>query len=224
MKTSIFSAVIALQLLVTEAIAGAWLREKGTSFSSFSLSTSLFRETRSSGYLEFGLTENSTLGLDTGLSQNANGEKLAYGTLFMRRALGSGAGPNQWAYEVGLGATYRGGVDAQPHVKTGLSWGRGIQFRGKGGWIAADAAALWAISDDEHVSKIDTTLGLNFNNRFSGILQLNFAYQEGETFKYFEPSIVFNPPNTGLKIQFGLITPLDEPENSGVKLGLWREF
>lgn len=222
----IFSiAVIACQFIVSPAHAGAWLREKGSSFTSFSLSTSWFHDTRSSSYLEFGITQTSTVGIDLGLSRNQKGKKLAYGTVFLRRALGANNGPNTWAYEVGLGATYGGaGTEALPHIKTGLSFGRGINVKGRGGWIAADAAVLWGLQEDNHVAKLDTTLGLNFNDTLSGILQLNLAHQEGDTFSYFEPSFVIKPGKGGLKLQIGLITPLDETNNTSLKLGLWHEF
>lgn len=225
MRYILFIAVIAFHLAASSAHAGAWLREKGSSFTSFSLSTSWFRDTRSSSYMEFGITQTSTVGIDLGLSRNQNGKKLAYGTLFLRRALGASNGPNTWAYEVGLGATYGGaGTEALPHFKTGLSFGRGINLKGRGGWIAADAAVLWGLQEDNHVAKLDTTIGLNFNDNLSGILQLNLAHQEGETFSYFEPSFVIRPGDGGLKLQIGLITPLDDASNTALKLGLWHEF
>lgn len=207
------------------AAAGPWLREKGTSFTSFTLSTSWFNDARSSGYMEFGITPTSTVGLDMGLSRNENGKKLAYGTIFLRRAIGSSKGPSKWAYEVGIGATYRGRPEpARPHIKTGLSWGRGFQLKGKSGWMAVDTSALWDLEDSLHVGKVDTTLGLNFNDRFTGIMQLNLAHQEGESFSYFEPSFVISPRKADIKLQIGLITPMDEPERSALKLGLWHEF
>jgi len=225
MRIILSAAIIAIHLVASPAQAGAWLREKGASFTSFSLSTSWFRDARSSGYMEFGITETSTVGIDLGLSRNQNGKKLAYGTLFLRRALLANNGANIWAYEVGLGATYGGaGTQALPHFKTGLSFGRGINIKEKGGWLAADAAILWGLQKDNHVAKLDTTVGLNFTDHLAGILQLNFARQEGETFSYFEPSFVINPRNTGLKLQIGLITPLDDAAKTALKLGLWHEF
>lgn len=225
MRILLLAAIACFHFAAQGAQAGAWLREKGASFTSFSFSSSWFQDASSSAYMEFGITETSTVGIDIGLSRNQNGKKLAYGTLFLRRALGAKKGPNTWAYEVGLGATYGGaGTEALPHFKTGLSFGRGINFQGKGGWLAADAAVLWGLQKDNHVAKLDTTLGLNFNDRLAGMVQLNFAHQEGETFSYFEPSLVINPRDTGLKLQIGLITPLDDAEKTALKLGLWHEF
>jgi hypothetical protein len=209
----------------TTAQAGPWLREKGSTFTSTSISSSLGRDANSSGYLEFGITPDTTVGLDLGFSQNRTGRKLAFGTLFIRRQLGGTAGPSRWAYELGIGGTYAGAAQpVEPHVKTGLSYGRGIQLAGKSGWLVTDAAVLWELEQDDHVTKIDTTLGLNFSDQFSGMVQLNFARQGSETFTFLEPSLVIAPFDTGLKIQAGIVAPLDEPDNSALKLGIWQEF
>lgn len=225
MRALALSALLACILAAPPAFGGAWLQEKGASFTSFSLSTSWLKDTRSSGYLEFGITETSTVGIDLGLSRNRTGRKLAYSTLFLRRAVGPEEGPNRFAYEVGLGATYAGtGTGALAHLKTGLSWGRGVEFGQRSGWMSADGAVLWGLQKDNHVYKVDTTVGMTLTDRFTGMLQLNFARQEGETFSYFEPSIIYSPRNSGLEIQVGVTAPLDRLQNTSLKLGLWHKF
>lgn len=218
-------AVCICFLTVTTAVAGPWLREKGSSFTSFSLSATISRDAHSTSYLEFGITPTSTVGLDIGFSRKNSGSKLAFGTLFLRRALGPTDKTNKFAYEVGIGATYGGpNREMSPHFKTGLSWGRGISVAGKGGWVTVDTAVLWDVNDSNHVTKVDSTIGLNFTDMTSGMIQLNFANQYNDTFGYFEPSLIFNPPTTDFRIQMGLITPLKEPSQTSFKLGLWREF
>ncbi len=226
MKKPILTALALFILTPNGALdAGPWLREKGESFTSFSLSASLFRDTNSTGYLEYGVTERSTMGLEMGLARNETRRKLAFGTLFLRRPIGKTDGPSRMAYELGVGATYAGaGTGARAHLKTGLSWGRGLTLGDRSGWINTDAAVLWSLSNDTHVGKLDTTLGMTFSDRFQGMVQLNFAHQEGETFSYFEPSLIFTPPKSKLQIQFGVITPLDQPNKTAIKLGLWHRF
>jgi hypothetical protein len=217
--------VMSLHLTAFAAQSGPWLREQGTAFTSVSLSASMDMDARSTGYFEFGITPTSTVGLDLGFSRNHSGAKLGYGTLFLRRALGRTDRVNKLAYEVGLGGTYGGPKrDMIPHIKTGLSWGRGIDYKGKGGWLTIDSAVLWNLDNYDHVSKVDTTLGLKFTELTTGILQLNLANQSDETFGFFEPSLVFSPRNYGVKVQIGLVTPLEQPENTSLKLGLWHEF
>lgn len=170
------------QLSAAAAWDGPWLREQGSSFASFSFSASMDLDARSTGYFEFGITPTSTIGLDLGFSRINTGAKLGYGTLFLRRALGPSDTPNKFAYDIGIGGTYGGpNRDMIPHVKTGLSWGRGVQLGGKSGWATIDSGVLWNLNDYNHVTKIDTTVGLNFSQTTTGILQLNLANQADET-------------------------------------------
>lgn len=213
------------QFIATSARAGPWLREKGSSFTSFSLSASMDLDARSTGFFEFGITPTSTVGLDLGFSRNNTGAKLGYGTIFLRRALGPTNRPNKFAYEVGIGGTYGGpNRDMIPHIKTGLTWGRGIELKGKGGWLTVDAGVLWNLNDYNHVTKFDTTFGLQFTDIATGILQLNLANQADETFGFFEPSLVLKPRNMNSKFQIGLSAPLEDFGKTSLKLGIWHEF
>lgn len=225
MFTRLIFILCVAQFMATATWAGPWLREKGSSFASFSFSASADLDARSTGYFEFGITSTSTIGLDLGFSRKHTGAKLGYGTLFLRRAFGPSDASNKYAYEIGVGGTYGGPKrDMIPHVKTGLSWGRGVQFRGKSGWATIDSGILWNLNDYNHVTKIDTTLGLNFSDFITGIVQLNLANQADETFGFFEPSVVFSPKNMDLKIQLGLVTPLESIKKTSLKLGFWHEF
>lgn len=218
-------ALCICQLTATIASSGPWLCEKGSSFTSFSFSASMDLDARSIGFFEFGITPTSTVGLDLGFSRNHTGAKLGYGTLFLRRALGPTDRPNKFAYEVGIGGTYGGPKrDMIPHIKTGLTWGYGLEIKGKSGWLTVDASVLWNLDHYNHVTKIDTTLGFNFTEITTGVLQLNLVNQAHGTFGFFEPSLVFSPRNMDMKIQIGLITPLESAEKTSLKLGLWHEF
>jgi hypothetical protein len=205
------------------ALAGPWLREKGRTFSSVSLTATYFRDMGNSAYLEFGLTDKMTIGADVGQFTNRLGERNGFGTIFMRRALGSNDGPNRWAYELGVGTAWVGDL-VLPHVKTGLSWGRGIELWDKNGWMTVDAAVIWGISHDQHVGKIDTTVGLNFTDVTTGMLQLYLGHLDNEFYATLAPAVVIKPRKAKFKILIGTEIPMEDTKNTALKLGIWREF
>lgn len=220
-------AVTIILILVTvvpgRACAGAWLREQGTSFTSVSFSATYFRDISNSTYLEIGVRENLTLGADIGYSTDRFGQQSGDATLFFRRRIGTSTGPNKWAYEIGAGATWAGDL-ILPHFKTGLSWGRGIQLKERHGWMSVDATVIWDLGNGQHQSKLDTTVGLNFSDTATGMVQLFLGNLSGETYGTLAPSLILKPKKRNFRIQFGFEAPLDSVENTSVKLGLWREF
>ncbi len=205
------------------AHAGAWLREKGAGFSSFSFSSSYSLDTVSQTYLEYGLTEKTTLGADIGFVRPRFGLHGGYMTLFMRRAVGSTDLNSKWAYDLGVGASWTGD-SALPHLRTGLSWGRGIAAVGKSGWVAVDAAVIWDLTYARHLTKVDTTIGLNFTDTTAGMVQLFAGNLDQKTFRTFAPSLIVSPKFTKFRIQFGTESEVGNLRNSVLKLGLWREF
>lgn len=205
------------------ANAGAWLREKGTSFTSVSFTTTWFRDTTNSSYLEYGVRDDLTIGADIGYASTSNGTQSGYGAIFIRRPLGKNEGPNQWAYELGVGAAW---VDdlTLPFVKTGISWGRGIKLYDKNGWMAVDASVAWDVSEGHHLTKIDTTVGINFTEITTGMVQLYVANLDGDSYASIAPSIVLKPRKSNFRFQIGAESQLGNLDNTGVKFGLWREF
>ncbi len=205
------------------AHAGAWLREKGAGFSSFSLSSTYHLDTVSQTYLEYGLTERTTLGADIGFVRPRFGLHGGYATLFLRRPIGPTESNSKWAYDLGVGASWLGDT-ILPHFRTGLSWGRGIAVAEKSGWVAVDAAVVWDLTNTRHLTKIDTTIGLNFTDTTAGMLQLFAGRLEQETFGTFAPSLILAPKFTKFRIQVGTESEVGNLRNSVLKLGLWREF
>jgi hypothetical protein len=205
------------------ANAGAWLREKGTSFTSISFSTTWFRDTANASYLEYGVRDDLTIGADIGYASSNNGTQSGYGVIFVRRPLWQNDGPNQWAYELGVGAAW---VDdyVLPVVKTGISWGRGIKVRDKYGWMAVDTSIAWDVADGHHLAKIDTTVGINFTEVTTGMVQLFIANLDRDTYASIAPSIVLKPRKSKFQYQIGLETQLGNADFTGIKIGLWREF
>lgn len=91
----------------TSAWAGAWLREKGSSFTAISVTT--FEEGeggykyKSSLYAEWGLRENLTIGLDAEEHQDLYGHAL----VFARIPIADFSQAGRFAAEFGVGAHHR---------------------------------------------------------------------------------------------------------------------
>lgn len=216
--------IIALcHLVPTAATAGAWLRAKGTSFTSTGFSANYFRDIVSTTYMEHGLRDDLTIGLDVGYFTDRFGQKSGFGTLFIRRPFGTGEGANKWSYELGVGTAWEGAL-IFPHVKTGVSWGRGFQLKEKYGWMGVDASVAWEVNYGLHVTKVDATVGLNFTEKTMGIMQVYLTNLNGDTFGTLAPSVVFKPGKGKLSIQFGAEAPVDNLDNTALKISIWREF
>lgn len=206
-----------------QADAGAWLRDKGASFNSTSFTSTHSLDTTSQTYLEYGLTSKTTIIADIGFLRPRYGPHGGYATLSIRRALGPTDRKSKWTYDVGIGANWAGDV-VLPHIRTGLSWGRGIEITEKTGWIAVDAAVVWDLTYALHLGKIDTTVGINFTETTAGMVQLYSGYLNGDTFGTFAPSLVLSPKFTKFRIQIGTESEIGNLRNSAVKIGLWRDF
>ncbi len=72
--------------------------------------------------------------------------------------------------------------------------------------------------------KVDSTIGLNFTEVTTGMVQLYLAHLDRETYGSIAPSIVIKPRNSKFRIQIGAESQLGNFENPGLKFGIWREF
>ena len=207
----------------TSVQAGPWLRKKGSTFTSASINATYFRDIGTATYLEYGLRENMTIGADINTSMNRLGERSGAATLFLRRALGPNKGAHRWAYELGVGADWKGDL-ILPHLKTGVSWGKGYTLREKSGWMTVDASIKWDLSQGQHHGKLDATLGMNFSDQTTGMVQLYLAQLDQKFFATLAPSVVFKPRKRKFKIQIGAEIPSENAQNTALKLGIWREF
>lgn len=223
MRSGLFFMVLMWPFWVSSADAGAWLREKGSSFTSVSFGSTWFRDTTNTSYLEYGLRDDLTIGADIGYATSQKGKQSGYGTIFMRRPLGQNKGPNQWAYELGVGAAWVGEA-VLPYLKTGVSWGRGIKVRETHGWMAVDASMTWDVTSGLHLAKVDSTVGMNFTDITTGMVQFYLANLDQKTYASIAPSLVFKPRKGQLRFQIGAESQLGNFENTAIKLGLWRDF
>lgn len=210
--------------LALPAHAGAWLREEGAGFLSFGVTFFELDDTgerfeEQSLFAEYGLSETLTIGLSGSLIDGMGGE----GQVFLRLPIQTRDGPSQVAAEFGLGAT-SDGIIVDPYVKTGLSWGRGIQVQDRNGWINIDGNAFIGIDGSDNRMKIDTTVGLTLNDRFQIIGQSFVELTEGEDSHTILPSLVLKPAQGRTSYVVGYEHRTGARASKGVKFGLWRDF
>ena len=214
-----------LILTANAAFAGAWLREKGAGFSATTASITLARDFSEETFLEYGVRDDLTLGLELGFLHFANGLQAGSASLFLRRPIGTKEAEAKLAYELGLGVGWRGEL-VEPLIKAGLSWGRGYSLGRISGWASVDASITWTVYTNEPLVKLDSTLGMNFTDRISGMVQAFHARSLGVAATSIAPSVIIQPMRNqkNLRIRIGAETQVGNSMNTALKLGLWREF
>lgn len=212
-------AVFLLLWLASDAMAGAWLRDKGAGFLSLSGQLKepdefgLYRQDVSL-YAEYGLTEQLTLGVDAGHDILQMSKAL----VFARVPLGRKDRNTRLAAELGAGQ-----VGDDNALRPGLSIGRGIQLWDRDGWLNADGRAVLA-EGGARILESDLTFGLSVTDRIKVILQLQAGQPDtGDAYATFAPSIVYET-KPGAHLEIGLSQPLTGGDLRGVSLGLWRMF
>ncbi|MEQ6250542.1 hypothetical protein ABMC89_16755 [Sulfitobacter sp. HNIBRBA3233] len=205
------------------ALAGPWLRDRGDGFSAYTFASNANYDTATQTYLEFGLTDTTTIGADIGFVRPRYGFQGGYATLFMRRALSKPDAVSKWAYEIGVGANWAADL-VLPHFKTTLTWGRGLSFADKTGWTTVDAAVIWDPVYALHVAKLDGTLGINFSDKVAGMMQVYMVHANGASAATLAPSIIFSPADSKFRFQIGTETAVGNVRGTVLKLGLWHNF
>lgn len=205
------------------AMAGAWSRETGGWFISLGTNYALTDQARRpvywdpTIYLEYGLRPGTTIGID-GYSADG-GDELA-GLLYWRQTFSAADARNQFALTFGLGVRDREGFPTEDITRIGLSWGRGTNW----GWLAVDTAATYSGRTNRFDSKLDATLGYNFSDRWSGIMQLQSGFgTEGDFYAKAAPSAVLRI-NGNLRMEFGAVQSLTGDYGSALRASVWLEF
>ena len=217
--------LLGLLQLPPPAQGGAWLREKGTGFTSTTVNVTRSYDISESTFMEYGVRDDLTLGAEVGFLASSIGLQSGFGSVFLRRPLGRRDRPNVWSAELGFGAAWVGDA-VYPNVKAGLSWGRGYTLGQKHGWVTIDSSLAWDIYLQEHLAKVDGTIGINFGDRFSGMLQIYYASTSAAGATSVAPSIVMRPLKSrpDIRFQIGAETLINDTSNPALKLSLWREF
>lgn len=212
-------AFVLLLGLAPQAVAGAWLRQKGTAFLALSGQVTEPDETGLYGvdaslYAEYGLTERLTLGVDAGHDMLHFSKAVA----FLRMPLGPATRPIKLAVELGAGE-----VDEETALRPGLSIGRGITLWDLAGWLNADGRAALA-GGGVLTLESDLTFGLSVTDRAKIILQIQLGHpDDGRSYANFAPSFVYEL-RPGTHLELGFTQPLAGSDRRAVSLGLWRTF
>ncbi|APX13579.1 hypothetical protein [Tateyamaria omphalii] len=199
--------------------AGAWMREHGTGFLSYS---GVYQETGKldgSVYLEYGLRPKLTLGAKVDMDMTYGRAGNGTGFLFLRKPILIKEREYKIAYELGIGSTF--GDNSESLLRTVLSYGRGIKAWDRYGWLAIDGTVEWALGDGPDTLKLDTTFGLTLNDRFKVMMQMFVSDTDGETGPTLAPSIIWQPRPKAPSFVVGI-----EGKDGvlALKLGMWRSF
>ncbi len=211
-----------LALLSTPAFAGAWLREKGSSFTA--LSVTAFKEEdgiykyKSALYAEWGLRPKLTIGLDVEEHQDLYGHAM----VFARIPVADFGQAGRFAAEFGIGAHHRQ-YGAWAMYKATLSYGKGIQTGIGGGWINVEAT----VEDRTHealIHKLDFTAGLSSGRRIDPLLQIETSYISDRPWYWrVRPSLMYRPKTGKLTWVLGAERNSND-KNIGIKFALWRNY
>ena len=205
------------------ATAGAWLREEGKGFLAYSNLTASSLDSTFSAYLDYGYRENLTIGATIDLEAPLGRPVIGKGVIFARRPLNWGGAEANWAYEIGIGARYTG-LAFVPVATTGLSYGKGITWGPRNGWLAVDASVEWDLGTAQRVVKVDTTLGMSLGERSKGMLQVFTAYGSGWSNVTIAPSYIFQTKKQKINYVVGLQNSSLTPNVIAIKIGVWQTF
>lgn len=202
--------------------AGAWLREKGGGFLSFS-TTGYFTDSgarqQNSVYLEYGLIENLTIGIDGHQNPYGYGHALA----FIRLPIYHTPRQGRFSTELSLGAHHDLGRTSRMWKAT-LSYGYGYESRWGSGWLAIDAALEVRTSDNRRRRKLDITAGMNADRLLNPMLNIETARdRSGRQYWAITPAIIIRG-KAGTRWITGIEKRSAYPDAYGLKIAMWRDF
>ncbi len=223
MRAWVMTVIICL--LPVQAAAGAWQREKGSFFLSAGYTASVDPETLgamsiqmegyATAYLEYGVSDRLTFGIDAGMGAPGDHTVIA----FARTPVRFGNGTHVFAVKAGVGTTKNTGT-SQSLVQIGASWGRGIQTRFGNGWLSLDTSVQYRLTTQDIDGKVDLTLGIKPDKRTKLMLQV----QTGSApYLRLAPSAV-RQIGPGRHVELGLDIGVVGVKTVGLKLGSWLEF
>ena len=223
MLRPIIYALTVATLTGSTAWAGAWPREEGTYFLSLGGNVLLFGDAARpvhydpTIYLEYGLTERLTLGLDGYTADKGEAGSLL---AFARYTFGRTDRPSRIALSLGAGGTLvpTGGID--PTLRIGAHWGRGMDW----GWIAADYSLTLGTELVELQEKVDLTLGYRVDETWTAILNAEAGLGLTQDFyAKVTPSVAYRL-NERVSLRFGYTQALTGDFGGGVGFQTWIAF
>lgn len=213
--------IITVLWMACSADAGPWLRPDGEGFMSVDSIGSVGRNqgdlTHHNGFfLEYGLSEGTTVGLKGGLNQD-NDASL---TLYQRKSLPIRSKGWVAAYDIGIGADLKG-QKTNAHLRLGFAFGRGGLF--DIGWVHLDGVALLKPGKPPSL-KLEATLGTKADKGRMYLMQGFAESIDGGAWEFtLSPSVAF-PLRKKRHIQIGLTASTQDGGQIGLKSAVWYEF
>lgn len=213
-----FLHALVLCLYAGQAEAGAWPRQKGALFVSTAnygpIPTVGVQGTFTSVYLEYGLTDKITVGLDLGRGVSGKSKTVVFG----RIPIGPTDGKWRFAAELGIGK-----IAGEQVIRPGLSIGRSVDWA-DGGWLSLDLTSEVQQTGARLDIKGDFTFGLRLSPRLTAMVQIQGGLPHKEPdFLRIVPSILFDMRRKE-KLEFGLSHDFMNPGVPGIKVGYWKDF
>ncbi|WP_113912258.1 hypothetical protein [Roseovarius dicentrarchi] len=200
-------------LCATSAGAGAWLRNVGDGFASFSIKVQHEADAKgySTFYAEYGLNPDLTGGFDIGGDEEGDYKALAFVLMPLRR---DGL---HIAFQLAAGA-----IADDPAIRPGLSIGRAVQVGGLDGWANLDLRATVAPGDVD--LSVDAAFGLNVWEGTMMIWQLQQGgHMHEPDFLRATASVVWQIAGNR-HIEVATSTSLKNAEDFGIQIGVWQAF
>lgn len=215
-----------LMILALPAWSGAWPRERGQWF--FATSVELrgyevadkLEDLRyyASFYMEHGLTDRLTLGLNAGHGTSADTDVRA----FLRLPVLS-RGSRKLALELSIGK-----IDHKPYTGVGLQYGHGFEIAGRPAWFSVEGRVEHVVGeefamDSKRQGKFDVTLGLTHANDIKSMVQVFNTEIDGTIYPTLATGLVV-PLGGEFSLESGLLFDLIDGGRPGLKFGLWKAF
>lgn len=214
----ILALALALSMPNTRAAeAGAWTREKGEVFLSFSVDIDAEDDAEPffGVYGEYGLGRGRTLGLD--LHDDGAGDGKAF--VFLRWPLGPRERGLKLAYELGIGVN-----KSEAALRPGFSIGHGLDFGRTTGWINLDTRALLYEDYDDALLEGELTFGWKPSRKLKLMLQLQGgAPQSGDAYAKIAPKVAIRQGRSR-HLTLGVTAGIVEVDGLEINLGFWQEF
>ncbi|SLN15270.1 hypothetical protein ROA7450_00335 [Roseovarius albus] len=210
--------IIAILALSTAQVqAGAWPREKGSVFLSYSLEieTEAPYQTYGTIYGEYGVTDKLTLGLDLGGDDTVSDKAF----VFARYPGKPAAVGILSAWEIAIGM-----AENELAFRPGVSIGRGIKWVEIDGWLGLETRSIIFSNGLAGDFEADATLGLSVTKQSKLIFQLQGRIPPIEpAYIKLAPSYIFEQ-RSGRHLEAGIITGVMGTDELKLKFGAWHHF
>lgn len=215
--------------------AGPWLQDTGRGFAAASITYRrdlIALQGLGAGadlpvelgyFAEYGLHPRWTVGLDLNVVRGSS----AHALVFLRHPLPSW-GEIRIAADLALGVNQAGSLWV-PMQRVGLSFGRGFQadLRGqtRSGWWTVDLRHEWRDKGLSRGWKLDATVGLNRDDGWAPMIQLETGKSGGESHTLAViPSLRRRIGPQDHELVLGVEYKRARQRSLGLRLGLWQRF